>query len=139
MTTQSEEMGHPAPELGQEPVAYLVTTKRHNKLDAKLVYKLDDLVLDEATKVVSYEPLYAAQQTKHDARQATWVAFDINDKTTWPPNLPERYILRVMVGGGYLILDAACGFIHGELLFGRQGKQYEFDGLVTHWMQPPSF
>jgi hypothetical protein len=49
-------------EIEQGPVAYLVTIKRHDRLDARLVYKLDDLVLNEATKIVSYEPLYTHPQ-----------------------------------------------------------------------------
>jgi hypothetical protein len=51
-----------APDVEQEIVAYLVTIQRHNRLDSRLVYKLEDLVLNEVTRIVSYEPLFSSSQ-----------------------------------------------------------------------------
>jgi hypothetical protein len=56
-----------APVAEQEPVAYLVTIERYDRLDARLVYKLNDLVLNEATKIVNYEPLYTHPQADQTA------------------------------------------------------------------------
>jgi hypothetical protein len=59
-------MWQAAPEFQQEPVAYLVTIQRFDRLDARLVYKLDELVLNASTKLVSYELLYTHPQPKRE-------------------------------------------------------------------------
>lgn len=74
-----------APEVEQEPVAYLVTIQRFDRLDARLVYKLDDLVLNEATKIVNHEPLYTHPQPKREPlseedRKALWKALSAMDE-----------------------------------------------------------
>ncbi len=82
---------------------------------------------------------YVVKRMIEAAMQAAWVKFDINDESTYPPILPERYFLRVTSEEDELVLEGVCGIVDGELIYGREGDRYAFINLVTHWMPLPEY
>jgi hypothetical protein len=74
------------------------------------------------------------------AIQAAWVKFDVNDRSTWPPILPECYLLHIAPEGeDTLVLEGSCGILDGELVYGSCGKSYPFDNKISHWMPTPKY
>jgi hypothetical protein len=73
------------------------------------------------------------------ATQAAWVKFDINDKSTYPPILPERYLLRITSDDAAVVIECSCGIVDDTLIFSKYGERYAFDGLVSHWLPLPEY
>lgn len=80
--------------------------------------------------------LNVVKQMIEAATQAAWVKFDINDKSTYPPILPEKYFLRITQDNAAVVIECLCSIVDNTLVFSKYGELYAFDGLVSHWLPP---
>jgi hypothetical protein len=99
-----------------------------------LINQLTDELNKTEAERVKWMTMALSSKPPHGTTQATWVRFDPNDETTWPPLDSGSGIrsIRVITNGGDI-----CEFIHTSKQW-IYLLNYEID-KVTHWARLPVF
>jgi hypothetical protein len=130
-----------APDIKQEPVRYEIRIRSLPdgpftdwSYCSKEIYESFKENPIKDTYEYEVRALYTHPQSNHNVMQPTWIKFDINDESTYPPleSGSGMHSIRVITNGGDI-----CQFIHTNKQWVYL-LNYEI-APVTHWAKLPVY